>query len=84
MHDGDTGVVGIATTGSDAYTIEFLFVRTEDGDKAAICDFEAAWNSRRSYDVNGVGASGHAGANILVESAKVIGVGADPEGFIWT
>ena len=64
--------------------MESLFVRTEGGDEAAIGDFSAAWNRRRSYEVNGIGAGGHAGANTLGESAKVVGLGADPYGLVWT
>ena len=59
-------------------------MRTEGGKKAAIGDFAAAWNLRQSYEVNGVGAGGHAGAETLGESAKVVGVGANPDRLIWT
>ena len=64
--------------------MEFLFVRTEGGYEASIGDFAAAWNRRRSYEVNGIGAGGHAGANNLGKSAKVVGVGMDPDGLVWT
>ena len=39
---------------------------------------------RRSYEVNGIGAGGHAGANTLGESAKVVGVGANPDDLVCT
>ena len=84
MHGGDAGVVELFTTGSDAHTMDFLFVRMEGGDEAAIGDFSTAWNSRRSYEVNGVGSGGHAGANTLGESAKVVGVGANTDSLVWT
>ena len=84
MRGFDAGVVEIVTTNSDANAMDFLFVWTEGGDKATIGDFVAAWNRQRSYEVNGVGAGGHAGANNLGESAKVVGVGADPDGLVWT
>ena len=83
MHGGDAGVVELFTTGSDAHTMDFLFVRMEGGDEAAIGDFSTAWNSRRSYEVNGVGSGGHAGADTLGESAKVVGIGADPYCLVW-
>ena len=72
MRGGDAWVVELVTTNSDAYAMDFLFVRTEGGDEAAIGDFAAAWNSRRSYEVNGVGAGGHAGADTLGESSNVV------------
>ena len=84
MRGGDTGVVDLVATDSDVYAMEFFFVRMEGGDKAAICDFVAAWNRRQSYKVNGVGAGGNAGADTLGESAKVVGVGANPDGLVWT
>ena len=84
MRGGDSEVVEIVSTESDAYAMEFLSVRTEDGDKAAIGDFTAAWNRRRSYEVNGVGASGLAGADTFGESAKIFGVGTNPNGLVWT
>ena len=59
-------------------------MRTEVGDEAAIGDFAAAWNRQRIYEVNGVGTGGHVGSDTLGESAKFIGVGADPDGFVWT
>ena len=62
--------------------MDLLFVRTYGGDKAAIGDFVDACNFRQSYEVNGVGAGGHAGANTLGELAKVVGVGADPDDLI--
>ena len=77
MRGGDSGVVELFTTDNDAYTMDFLFLRTEGGDEAAIGDFG-------DYKVNGVGAGGHAGANTLGESAKVVGVGADTDGLVWT
>ena len=84
MRGGDAGLVEIITTDSDAHTVDFLFVRTEGGNEAAIGDFAAAWNRRRSYEVNGVGAGGHAGADTLVDSAKVVGVGTDLDSPVWT
>ena len=77
MRGGDSGVVELFATDNDAYTMDFLFLRTEGGDEAAIGDFG-------DYKVNGVGAGGHAGANTLGESAKVVGVGANPGGLVWT
>ena len=65
MCGSDAVVVELVAIDSDAYTMDFLFVRTEGGNEAAICDFVAAWNCRWSYEVNGVGASGHAGADTL-------------------
>ena len=58
-------------------------MRTEGGDEAAIDDFASAWNCQQSYKINGVGAGGHAGANTLGDSAKVVGVGANPDGLVW-
>ena len=84
MSDSDSRLVKLVTTDSDAHAMDFLFVRTEGGDEASIGDFAAAWNRRRSYEVNGIGAGGHAGANNLVKSAKVVGVGVDPDGLVWT
>ena len=84
MCGGDAGVVKLFTTDSDARTMYLLFVKTEDGNKAAIGEFVAAWNRRRSYEVNVVGAGGHTGADTLGELAKVVGVGADPDGLVWT
>ena len=82
MCGGDAGVVKLVATNSDAYVVDFFFVRKEGGDKAAIDDFASAWNCQQSYKINGVGAGGHAGANTLGELAKVVGVGADPDGLI--
>ena len=84
MCGSEAGVVELVTTNSDARAMDLLFLRTEGGDKGAIGDFADAWNRQRRYKVNGVGASGHAGANTLSESAKVVGVGADPYGLVWT
>ena len=50
----------------------------------AIGDFAALWNRIRSYEVNGFGAGGHAGADTLGESAKVVGVGANTDSLVWT
>ena len=80
----DARVVELVATKSDTYTMDLLFVRTEGGNKAAIGDFASAWNCRQSYKVNGVVACRHADANTLGESAKVVGVGANPDGPIWT
>ena len=41
MRGGDVGAVEIFTTDSDAHAMDFLFVRTEGGDEAAIGDFVA-------------------------------------------
>ena len=57
---------------------------TEGGNEAAIGDFVAVWNHQRSYEVNGVGVGGHAGADTLGKSAKVVGIGADLDGLVWT
>ena len=84
MRGGEAKVVELVATKSDAYTMDFLFVRTKGGDEAAIGDFAIACNWRQSYEVNGVGAGGHAGANTLGDSAKVVGVGANPDGLVWT
>ena len=67
MRGGDARVVKLVITDSDAHAMDFLFVWTEGGDKVSIGDFAAAWNSRRRYEVNGVGAGGHAGADTLGE-----------------
>ena len=83
MRGSDAEEVKLVTTNSDVNTIDFLFVRTEGGDKAAIGDFAVAWNFRQNYAVNGVGAGGHAGADTLEEGAKAVGVGADPDGLVW-
>ena len=83
MRGGDAGLVEIFATNSDAYAMDFLFVRTESGDEPAIGDFADKWNRRRIYKVNGVGSGGHAGGNTLGESAKVVGVGANPDGLVW-
>ena len=83
MCGGDAGVVKLVATNSDAYVVDFFFVRKEGGDKAAIDDFASAWNCQQSYKINGVGAGGHAGANTLGDSAKVVGVGANPDGIVW-
>ena len=48
MHGGDAGLVKIFTTNSDAYAMDFFFVRTEGGDEADKGDFTAAWNRRKS------------------------------------
>ena len=84
MRGGDAGVVELVTTGSDAHAMEFLFVRTEGGNEATIGDFAAAWNRRQIYEVNGVGVGWHAGADTLGDSEKVVGVGADTDGLVWT
>ena len=84
MRGGETGLVELVATNSDAYAMDFLFVRTEDGNEAAIGEFLATWNRRRSYKVNGVGACGHAGANTLGKSAKVVGVDANTDELFWT
>ena len=84
MRGGEAGVVKLVATNSDAYAMEFLFVRTEGGNKAAIGDFAAVWNHQRSYKLNGVGDGGHAGADTLGESAKVVGIGTNPDGLVWT
>ena len=84
MRVGDARLVELVATDSDVYAMDFFFVRTEGGDEAAIGDFAAAWNRRQIYKVNGVGAGGHAGANTLGESAKVVGVGTNPDGLVWT
>ena len=83
MRGGDAGVVEVVATDSDAYAMDFFFVRTEGGDEAAIGDFAAEWNRQRSYKVNDVGAGWHADADTLVKSAKVVGVGANPDGLVW-
>ena len=83
MRGGDAGLVELITTDSDAHAKYFLFVWTEGGDEAAIGEFAVAWNLRRSYEVNGVGSGGHAGADTLGESAKVVGIGADPYCLVW-
>ena len=70
MRGSDAEEVKLVTTNSDVNTIDFLFVRTEGGDKAAIYDFAAAWNRQWSYKVNGVDAGGHAGANTLGERPR--------------
>ena len=49
MLGGDAGLVDLVTTDSDAHAMEFLFVRTEGGNEAAMGDFAAAWNRRWSY-----------------------------------
>ena len=49
MRGGDAKVVELVATKSDAYTMDFLFVRTEGGDEAAIGDFAIACNWRQSY-----------------------------------
>ena len=51
MGGGDSGVVKLVATDSEAHAMEFLFVRTEGRNKAAIGDFAASWNHRRSYKV---------------------------------
>ena len=58
-------------------------MKIEGGDEAAIGEFAAPWNRQQSYEVNGVGAGGNVGANNLGNSAKVVGVGANPDGFVW-
>ena len=78
MSGVDSRVVELVATDSDAYAMEFLFLRTEGGNEVS------AWNRIRSYKVNGFGAGGHAGADTLGESAKVVGVGANPDGLVWT
>ena len=70
MSGGDSGVVKLVATNSDAYVMDFCFVRTDGGNEAAIGDFASAWNLQQSYKVNNVGASGHAGADTLGESAR--------------
>ena len=70
MRGGDARVFELVTTDSDVHAMDFLFVRTEGGDKAAIYDFAAAWNRQWSYKVNGVDAGGHAGANTLGERPR--------------
>ena len=72
------------TTDSDAHKMDFLFLLTGGGNEAAKGDFVAVWNCRWSYEVNVVGAGEHAGADTLGESAKVVGVGADPDSFVYT
>ena len=47
MRGGDARVVDHVTTNSDSLAMDFLFVRTEGGDEAAIGDFAAAWNRQR-------------------------------------
>ena len=42
MHGGNSSVVELVTTNSDVHARDFLFVRTDGGDEAAICDFAAA------------------------------------------
>ena len=84
MRGGDAGVVELVTTNIDAHAMKFLFVWTEGDDKAVIGDFAAAWNRQRSYEVNGVSAGGNAGADTLVELAKVVGIDAGPDGLFWT
>ena len=84
MRGSDARVVKLVTTNSDKHAIESLFMRTEGGVEAAIGEFASAWNRRWSYKVNGVGADGHAGARILGESAKVVGVGENLDGLVWT
>ena len=84
MRGGDAEVVEIVTTNSDANTMDLLFVWTEGGNEADIGDFAAAWDRRQRYEVNGVGASGNAGADTLGDSSKVVSVGADPDGLVWT
>ena len=84
MRGGDARVVELVTTNSNAHAMDFLFMRTEGGDEAAIDDLAAAWDRRQSYEVNGVGAGGHAGADTLGDSAKVVCVDADPEVLVWT
>ena len=84
MCGGDAGAVEFFTTDSDAHAMDFLFVRMEGGNEAAIDEFAAAWNLRRIYEVNGVGDGGHAGANTLGESDNVVVVGAYPDGLVWT
>ena len=64
--------------------MNFLFVRMEGGNNSAIGDFAAACNCRRSYKLNGVGAGGHAGVDTLGKPAKVVGVGVNPCGLVWT
>ena len=83
MRGSDAGVVKLVTTDSDAHAMDFLFVWTEGGNEAAIGDFAAVWNRERIYEVNGVGTGGHAGADTLGESAKVVVVGADPDVLFW-
>ena len=84
MRDSDAGAVELVTTNSDVHAMDFLFVMREGGDKAAIGDFAATWNRRRSYEVNGVGAGGDVGSDTLGELAKVVGVGADQDVLVWT
>ena len=84
MRGSDARVVKLVTTNSDKHAMESLFMRTEGGVEAAIGEFASAWNRRWSYKVNGVGADGHAGARILGESAKVVGVGENLDGLVWT
>ena len=74
MSGGDAGVVKLVATNSDAYVMDFCFVRTEGGNEAAIGDFASAWNLQQSYKVNNVGASEHAGADTLGKASKVLGV----------
>ena len=61
MHGSDARVVEFITMDSDAHTMDFLFVRTDGGNKEDIGDFAAEWNRQQSNEVNGVGAGGHAG-----------------------
>ena len=57
---------------------------TGGGNEASKGDFVTVWNCRRSYEVNVVGAGGHAGADTLGESAKVVGEGVDPDSLVYT
>ena len=84
MRGDDARLVELVATDSDAYVMNVLFVRTEGGNKAVIGDFAAACNRRRSHKVNGVGAGGHTGADTSGKSAKVVGVGANPDSLVWT
>ena len=43
MREGDAGVFDLIATDSDAYAMDFLIVRTEGGNEAAIGDLAAAW-----------------------------------------
>ena len=44
MSGGDAGVVKLVATNSDAYVMDFCFVRKEGGNEVAIGDFASAWN----------------------------------------
>ena len=83
MCGGDARVVELVATDSDAYAMDFLSVKTEGGNEAAIDDFATAWNRRRIYEVNGFGAGGNVVADTLGELSKVVGVGANPDSLVW-